>query len=67
MAAIHMQLKGLWANVERSARRYGYRYEWVWHRALVNNNTWLHKLGVYEIMSLLGDGIRVGNMLRRDT
>lgn len=67
MASMHMQLKGLWANVERYARRYNYRYEWVWHRGLVNNNTWLHKLGVAELMSLLGDGIRVGTMLRRET
>ena len=67
MINMHLQLKRLWANAERYARRYNYRYEWVWHRGLVNNNTWLLKLGVNELLSLLGRGTRVGTMLGRET
>lgn len=67
MASMHMQLKRLWANVDRYARKYDYHWEWAWRRELANNNTWLNKLAVGEMMSLVGDGTRVGTMLRRDT
>lgn len=62
-----MQLKSLWANAERYAAKYDYRWEWAWHRELTNNNVWLNKLPLTEVLRLIGDGTRVGTLLGRDT
>lgn len=67
MASIHMQLKSLWGNVEPYASKYGYRWEWAWHRELTNNNTWLNKLELTEVLRLIGEGTKVGTMLGRET
>ena len=67
MATMHMGLKKLWLNVETYARKYGYEWEWAWRRELVNNNMWLNKLPVIEWLKLLGQGVRMGTMLGRDT
>ena len=68
MVSMHYQLKKLWANVDQLARRkYGYKEEWVWHRELVNNNAWMNKLPMLEVLQLLGPGVRLGTMLGRDT
>ncbi|KAL8917640.1 MAG: hypothetical protein Q9208_007821 [Pyrenodesmia sp. 3 TL-2023] len=67
MVTMHYQLKHMWANVERYGRKYGYVWEWAWRRALVNNNAWLNNLPFFEILRLLGSGMRVGKMLGRDT
>src|SRR5271155_3125371 len=37
MVKMHYQLKRLWLNVEEYGRKYGYQWEWAWHRELVNN------------------------------
>lgn len=62
-----MQLKSLWAHVEHGARGYGYLWEWAWRREVTNNNAWLNKLPVIELLKLLGSGVRLGTMLGRDT
>ncbi|KAI9831129.1 MAG: hypothetical protein M1819_005217 [Sarea resinae] len=67
MVSMHYQLKKLWRNVEDYARKYGYVYEWAWHRELVNNNAWMGKLTMLEFLRLLGTGVRLGTMLGRDT
>jgi len=67
IAAMHLQLKRLGASIERYAQRRGYAHEWAWKRALVNNNTWWHKVSVSEFLSILGSGTRIGPMLGRDT
>ena len=67
MLKVHMQLKAIWANVERHAKDYGYEWEWAWHRELTNNNAWLNKLPALELLKLLGRGVRLGTMLGRDT
>lgn len=68
MVNMHYQLKKLWSNVESHARtRYGYVWGWAWHRELVNNNTWMNKLPIIEVLKLLGHGTRIGAMLGRDT
>ena len=67
MLKIHMQLKAIWANVERRASGYGYKWEWAWKRELTNNNAWLNKLPALELFKLLGRGVRLGTMLGRDT
>ncbi|KAI9825877.1 MAG: tyrosyl-tRNA synthetase [Thelocarpon impressellum] len=67
MVSMHYQLKKLWANVEQYGRRHGYIWEWAWHRELVNNNAWMNKLPVMELLQLLGPGVRMGTMLAKET
>ncbi|MCJ1379913.1 tyrosyl-tRNA synthetase [Xylographa soralifera] len=68
MVNMHYQLKMLWANMEHHARfKHGYQWEWAWHRGLVNNNTWMNKLPLVEVLKVLGSGTRIGTMLGRDT
>lgn len=67
MLSIHYQLKKLWANAEVEGARYGYKWNWAWHRELVNNNHWWNKLPMLEVLQYLGPGMRMGAMLARDT
>lgn len=67
MVRMHFQLKKLWQNVEQYGRRKGYEWEWAWKRDLANNNAWMNKLGIMEILQVLGPGMRMGTMMSRDT
>ncbi|KAJ9401929.1 hypothetical protein DTO282F9_1219 [Paecilomyces variotii] len=68
MANMHMQLKKLGASIEKYGIRHGHeKQQYVWKRALVNNNTWWHKISFYEVLRDLGQHIRLGPMLGRDT
>lgn len=67
MVSMHYQLKKLWANVERSSAKYGYKWEWAWKRGLVNNNAWMNKLTIMELLQSLGPGLRMGSMMAKDT
>lgn len=67
MMNMHYQLKKLWVNVEAYGRKYGYNWEWAWHRELANNNAWMNKLTLMEVLQVLGPGMRMGSMLARDT
>ena len=67
MVKMHYQLKKLWINVEAYGLKYGYQWEWAWKRALLNNNTWLNKLGIMEVLQVLGPGMRIGRMLGKET
>lgn len=67
MVSMHNQLKKLWLNVESYGRKYGYNWNWMWRRALLNNSTWWDKLTMLEVLQVLGPGMRLGSMLARDT
>jgi tyrosyl-tRNA synthetase len=67
MASMHVQMKRLWQKMEKHADRRGYEWEWAWRRHLFNNNEWLQKVSIYEFLSKLGTGMRVGPLLGRDT
>lgn len=67
MFRTHYQLKKLWANIEAYGRTFNYTYAWAWKRGLHNNNTWLNKLSITELLNLIGPGMRMGAMLSRDT
>jgi tyrosyl-tRNA synthetase len=67
MINIHYQLKKLWVNLEAYALKYGYRWEWAWKRGLVNNNAWMNKLPLMEVLQILGPGVRIGPMLAKET
>ena len=64
---MHFQLKKLWQLAENHARNYGYHHVWAWHRELVNNNTWLNKVPMTEVLKVLGPGLRMGPMLGKET
>lgn len=67
MVAMHYQLKKLWINAETYGRKHGFSHEWIWQRELVNNNIWMNKLTLMEVLQLLGPGMRMGPMLARET
>jgi tyrosyl-tRNA synthetase len=67
MTNMHYQVKKLWLNVEAYGMKYGYKWEWAWKRGLVNNNIWLNKLSIIEILQILGPGVRMGAMMAKDT
>jgi tyrosyl-tRNA synthetase len=64
---IHFQLSRLWTNVDQLRRKYGYEDDWAAKRALLNNNTWLGKLTVYDFSKRLARNMRLGPMLSRET
>lgn len=67
MTKMHYQMKKLWVNVDAEARRHGYKKEWAWKRALLNNNTWWNALPFIEVLKRIGIAMRIGPMLSRDT
>ncbi len=67
MTKIHFQLKKLWENVDRMAQRQGYERNWAWKRGVLNNNHWWNKQPLLEILRMVGQSIRIGPMLSRDT
>ncbi|CAG9989795.1 unnamed protein product [Clonostachys byssicola] len=64
---MHFQLTRLWTNVDQLRRKYGYEDDWAAKRALLNNNTWLGKLTVYDFSKRLARNMRLGPMLSRET
>ncbi|OJD19920.1 tyrosine-tRNA ligase [Emergomyces pasteurianus Ep9510] len=67
MANMHLQLKRLGMSIERYGAKHGYECEWIWRRAIVNNNTWWLKEPFFEVMKTMGETVRLGPMLGRDT
>jgi tyrosyl-tRNA synthetase len=67
MASMHIQLKRLGVLVEKYADRKGYKREWAWRRALLNNNAWWNSATFTEVMRIMGSRVRIGPMLGRDT
>ena len=67
VANMHMQLKKLGASIEKYGGKYGYKYEWAWRRSLINNAVWFNKLSVIEWLRDLGQWMRLGPMLGRET
>jgi tyrosyl-tRNA synthetase len=67
LAMMHYQLKKIWANVDREASRRGFEKSWAWRRGIVQNGIWWGKVLFSDVMRRLGEGIRLGPMLSRDT
>ncbi|KAH0565368.1 hypothetical protein GP486_001233 [Trichoglossum hirsutum] len=67
MVSMHYQLKKLWMHAEQYGRKYGFEWEWAWRRELVNNNAWMNKLPLMEVLQVLGPGVRLGTMLGKQT
>lgn len=64
---MHFQLKSLWINAEAYGLKYGYKWNWAWKRALLNNNSWMNKLPIMEVLQIMGPGVRLGAMMAKDT
>lgn len=67
MTKIHYQLKKLWENVDIQMRARGYEADWARMRGIVNNNHWWNKQPMLEVLRRVGQALRVGPMLSRDT
>lgn len=67
MANMHLQLKNIWVNVEKTGRKHGFELGWANQRGLVNNNAWWNSLPMLDVLKILGPGMRMGPMLARDT
>lgn len=63
----HYQLKRMWANLEATGARHGFVYDKNWQRGINNNAVWWNKLPMMEVLRLMGPGLRLGEMLKRDT
>jgi tyrosyl-tRNA synthetase len=64
---MHQQLKAMWMHVEELGRKYGYHDGRYWKKAVLNNNAWLSKISIGEVMKLMGSGLRMGSLLSRDS
>ena len=65
--AMFEQTGSLLKNVKRYAQRHGYKEEGIGGHQLLNNAEWLDKLNILDFLKLLGNGMRIGTMLGRDT
>ena len=70
----HSNFEGMWAqtgklltNVRQYVQRHGYEEEDMGEHKLLNNAAWLDKLNVLDFLKMLGNGMRIGTMLGRDT
>ncbi|GAB7355467.1 hypothetical protein MBLNU459_g5968t1 [Dothideomycetes sp. NU459] len=67
LVSMHNQVRGLWMNVDKIAKKHGYVKTLAWKRAVLNNSTWMNKLSIVDFLSFMGKGARLGTMLGRDT
>jgi len=67
LAKIHFQLKRLWGNVVQQGALHGYEASWAQKRGVLQNGQWWGKLTMMEVLKRLGNGVRIGPMLSRDT
>ncbi|WPG97247.1 tyrosyl-tRNA synthetase [Acrodontium crateriforme] len=68
LASMRTQLDKLWGNVERYGRRHGFDAEGAGGgKEVLDNGTWLDKLNILEFLRIVGNGVRMGTMLGRDT
>jgi tyrosyl-tRNA synthetase len=64
---MQFQLKAMWEHVEALGRENNYNWHRYWKRAVLNNNVWLNKVSVQEILKTMGGGLRMGSLLSRDS
>lgn len=60
------QTATLWRRAEAYGKRHGYGQDGG-EVEMLNNATWLDNLNVLDFLRVLGNGMRVGTMLGRDT
>lgn len=67
LEAMFHQTGRLWENVVRYGKRHGYQEDGMGRRDLLDNATWLDGLNILDFLKTLGNGMRLGTMLGRDT
>lgn len=65
--SIHRQLEKLWVNVKCLGIKHKFPEYISRRKDLLNNRVWLEKLNAVELMRDLGSGMRLGEMLARDS
>jgi tyrosyl-tRNA synthetase len=65
--AMFAQTGKLLKSVRRYAQRHGYQEEEIGQHQLLNNAEWLDKVNILDFLKVLGNGMRIGTMLGRDT
>lgn len=65
--AMYAQVGALWENVVRYGRRHSLDKHGLGKRELLNNADWLEGLGMLRFLKTMGNGMRLGAMLSRDT
>lgn len=65
--AMYAQVGGLWDNVVRYGKRHKLDENGLGKRELLNNAEWLDGLGILQFLKMMGNGMRLGAMLSRDT
>ena len=70
----HSNFEGMWSqterllkNVRKYVQRHGYKVQDMGEHKLLDNAEWLDKLNVLDFLKMLGNGMRIGTMLGRDT
>lgn len=61
------QLSALWRNAGQYAERHGYSDTRIEDYRLLDNGKWLNQLNVLDFLRSLGNGMRLGTMLGRET
>ena len=61
------QVENLWVNAKRYALKHGYTQNDMGVHQVLNNEEWLRQVDILHFLRLLGNGMRLGTMLGRDT
>lgn len=65
--AMYAQLGYIWDHATRYGQRHGYQSEARGKKDLLNNEDWLNSLNILDFLKTMGNGMRLGAMLGRDT
>ncbi|KAK5130383.1 hypothetical protein LTR08_002175 [Meristemomyces frigidus] len=65
--AMNTQVGSIWNHAISYGQRHGYKSSANGSRALLNNASWLDSLNVLDFLRTMGNGMRLGTMLGRDT
>ena len=65
--SMYAQLGQIWENAVSYGQRHGYHERATGRKELLNNGTWLDSLNILDFLQMLGNGMRLGTMLGRDT
>lgn len=65
--AMYAQVGALWENVVRYGKRHRLDESGIGEREVLNNADWLDGLGLLQFLGMMGNGMRLGAMLSRDT
>ncbi|KAF7846102.1 hypothetical protein BT93_L5252, partial [Corymbia citriodora subsp. variegata] len=67
LESMYAQLEQLWENAKTMAGRHGGAMEETGKLELLNNAQWLDNLNILEFLRVMGNGMRLGALLGRDT